>query len=106
MRRSSSPSRSSGRERKSIHTLWPSAESLCSGEAAIDVPPEVVITPRLPIARPVPPASTPGMSADHLLLLALLAAPSPAGWGARRGGQPRPAAAPAPGAAPPPPPPA
>src|SRR5436305_5911123 len=84
--RSRSPSRSSGRERKSIQTLWPSADSWCSGESAIVVvPPGEVAPTRLPIPLGASPASTPGVSADQLLVLVLLAAAFAAGWVARGG---------------------
>src|SRR3954466_1508377 len=80
VRRSRSPSRSSGRERKSIQTLWPWAESSWRGELAIRKLLASGVLPRLPTPPPLYVAASRAVSSDQLIVLVLLAAAFAAGW--------------------------
>src|SRR5437763_5113856 len=83
IRRSRSPSRSSGRERKSIQTLWPWAESWWRGDSAIGDLLRSGLLRRLATFL----AASRAVSSDQLIVLVLLAAAFAAGWFAR-GGRP------------------
>src|SRR3954465_7861400 len=82
IRRSRSPSLSSGRDRKSIQTLWPCSESSCRRDVAIGGPPGVR---SLPAGYPRHLLALPAVSSEQLLVLVLLAAAFAAGWFARGG---------------------
>src|SRR5438094_7041502 len=88
--RSRSPSRSSGRERKSIQTRCPCSDSWCSRDVAIGTSWARGRDARHSGYRPHLVA-IPAVTSEQLLILGLLAAAFAAGWFARGGRAERPA---------------